>query len=115
MQTITERPEPSSEHATCAWCAAQFSTVIELIDHVDERHLADKRDIQSPGTVGANTRGGRRRSGRDASHHQLLRCTRPASTRRMGWRCLRSGGSAGRKDEGRRRTRTILRKSWGKT
>ena len=47
MQTITQRPEPSSKHATCAWCADQFGTVIELIDHVDERHLTDKSDVES--------------------------------------------------------------------
>jgi hypothetical protein len=47
MQTITHLPEPSSKHATCAWCANQFNTVIALIDHVDDSHLADKRDIDS--------------------------------------------------------------------
>ena len=47
MQTTTQMPDPSSKHATCAWCADQFDTVIELIDHVDERHLTDKSDIES--------------------------------------------------------------------
>jgi len=47
MQTITELPEPSSKHATCAWCAAEYRTVVELIDHVDGRHLTDKRDIET--------------------------------------------------------------------
>jgi len=50
MQTtteITELPEPSSKHATCAWCSGQFRTVVELIDHVDEHHLADKRSIET--------------------------------------------------------------------
>jgi hypothetical protein len=47
MQTFTRLPEPSSKHATCAWCAGQFGTVIELIDHVDDTHLADKRDIEA--------------------------------------------------------------------
>jgi hypothetical protein len=42
MHTNTQRPEPSSQHATCAWCALNFGTVVELIDHVDELHLADK-------------------------------------------------------------------------
>ena len=46
MQT-TRLPEPSSKHATCAWCSGQFRTVIELIDHVDDIHLADKRDIEA--------------------------------------------------------------------
>jgi hypothetical protein len=31
---------PSKEHATCAWCAAQFTTIVELIDHVDASHVA---------------------------------------------------------------------------
>ena len=50
MQTaseITELPEPSSKHATCAWCAAEYCSVIELIDHVDDHHLTDKRDIEA--------------------------------------------------------------------
>ena len=47
MQTITRLPEPSSNHATCAWCAAEYCTVIDLIDHVDDRHLTHKRDIES--------------------------------------------------------------------
>jgi hypothetical protein len=47
MQTTTRLPEPSSKHATCAWCAGQFRTVIELIDHVDDTHLADKRQIEA--------------------------------------------------------------------
>ena len=45
MRTTTQLPEPSSKHATCAWCAAQHATVIELIDHVDEHHLSDKRNL----------------------------------------------------------------------
>ena len=47
MNTTTRLPEPSSKHATCAWCAGQFHTVVELIDHVDVTHLADKREIES--------------------------------------------------------------------
>jgi hypothetical protein len=42
MHANTQLPEPSSKHATCAWCALQFGTVVELIDHVDELHLADE-------------------------------------------------------------------------
>ena len=30
MKTTTCLPEPSSKHATCAWCSDQFRTVIEL-------------------------------------------------------------------------------------
>ena len=47
MQTTTMIPEPSSKHATCAWCSAHFDTIIELIDHVDDRHLARKTDIEA--------------------------------------------------------------------
>jgi hypothetical protein len=47
MHTTTRLPEPSSKHATCAWCSGQFRTVIELIDHVDDTHLADKREIEA--------------------------------------------------------------------
>jgi hypothetical protein len=47
MTTTTRLPEPSSKHATCAWCSGQFRTVIELIDHVDDNHLADKREIEA--------------------------------------------------------------------
>ena len=47
MNTTTRLPEPSSKHATCAWCSGQFRTVIELIDHVDDLHLADKRQIEA--------------------------------------------------------------------
>ena len=47
MQTTTRLPEPSSKHATCAWCSGQFQTVVELIDHVDDMHLADKREIEA--------------------------------------------------------------------
>ena len=46
-QITTLLPAPSSKHATCAWCSRQFRTVIELIDHVDDDHLADKREIEA--------------------------------------------------------------------
>ena len=36
-------PQPSAGHATCAWCRAQFPTIVALIDHVDTGHLADTR------------------------------------------------------------------------
>jgi len=47
MRTTTQLPEPSSKHATCAWCSAEHATVVDLIDHVDEHHLTDKRNIES--------------------------------------------------------------------
>ena len=39
MQTITRLPEPSDKHATCAWCSRDFTTIVELIDHVDNGHI----------------------------------------------------------------------------
>lgn len=38
--TITSLPAPSQKHSTCAWCAQHFSTIVELIDHVDGQHLS---------------------------------------------------------------------------
>jgi hypothetical protein len=32
-------PEPSRRHATCAWCHTSFSTIGELLEHVDASHL----------------------------------------------------------------------------
>ena len=81
MHTITRLPEPSSKHATCAWCAAEYCTVIELIDHVDDRHLTDKRTIEIPAAVDADARRGSRRAGRDAPHHRSPCRTRSASAR----------------------------------
>lgn len=31
-------PRPSRAHATCAWCRAEFPTIVDLIDHVDHGH-----------------------------------------------------------------------------
>jgi len=47
MQSITRLPEPSSKHATCAWCATEYRTVFELIDHVDFTHLTEKAEIEA--------------------------------------------------------------------
>jgi hypothetical protein len=47
MHSTARLPEPSSKHATCAWCAAQHATVIDLIDHVDDHHLSDKRNLET--------------------------------------------------------------------
>ena len=38
--TKTRLPEPSKKHATCAWCRADFASIVDLIDHVDHGHLA---------------------------------------------------------------------------
>ena len=36
--TTAPLPRPSRVHATCAWCRADFTTIVELIDHVDHGH-----------------------------------------------------------------------------
>ena len=32
-------PLPTKKHATCAWCRCDFTTIVELIDHVDRGHV----------------------------------------------------------------------------
>ena len=39
MQTSDRLPEPSKQHAACAWCRQNFDTIVQLIDHVDAGHL----------------------------------------------------------------------------
>jgi hypothetical protein len=34
-------PSPSKGHATCAWCGHAFGSIVELIDHVDQGHVAE--------------------------------------------------------------------------
>jgi hypothetical protein len=36
----TRLPDPSRSHATCAWCGKGCDTIVDLIDHVDDDHLA---------------------------------------------------------------------------
>jgi hypothetical protein len=43
MQTTTTLPAPNRTHATCAWCRMEFSTIVDLIDHVDHGHVSDTR------------------------------------------------------------------------
>jgi hypothetical protein len=44
-RTITSLPTPSKRHATCAWCAQQFASIVELIDHVDGDHVSTDTPI----------------------------------------------------------------------
>ncbi len=37
----TPGPDRSRGHATCAWCARSFSTIVDLLDHVDRGHLVE--------------------------------------------------------------------------
>jgi hypothetical protein len=41
MRPLTSLPTPSGKHATCAWCRCEFATVVDLLDHVDARHVGD--------------------------------------------------------------------------
>lgn len=44
----TALPAPSRSHATCAWCHAEFTTVVALIDHADAGHHGAARRSWSP-------------------------------------------------------------------
>jgi hypothetical protein len=50
--TIARLPEPSSTHATCAWCRRRFDTIVELIDHVASGH-AEQTLTSSQGVAAA--------------------------------------------------------------
>lgn len=43
MPNTTTLPAPHKSHATCAWCRMEFSTIVELIDHVDHGHVTVTR------------------------------------------------------------------------
>ena len=44
-------PEPSRRHATCAWCSSSFSTIVELLEHVDVGHLDGTVDQRPTGSA----------------------------------------------------------------
>ena len=39
LMNIPALPDPSSVHATCAWCELRFPSIVALLDHVDQAHL----------------------------------------------------------------------------
>ena len=43
--TETQLPDPASTHATCAWCRAQFTTIVDLLDHVYAGHTAPRHPV----------------------------------------------------------------------
>jgi hypothetical protein len=43
MNQLTTLPIPHRNHATCAWCRMEFTTIVELIDHVDHGHVTSTR------------------------------------------------------------------------
>jgi hypothetical protein len=38
-QSTSQLPEPSRTHATCAWCHAEFASILELLQHTEDGHL----------------------------------------------------------------------------
>ena len=49
-------PGPSRRHATCAWCRRDFSTIVDLIDHVDMGHLEATQNDRQPEHAAAPVR-----------------------------------------------------------
>jgi hypothetical protein len=45
--SIVILPEPSRQHAMCAWCEESFSSIVALLDHVDSNHLPRANDVVS--------------------------------------------------------------------
>jgi hypothetical protein len=44
MSTNTEERTRDRRVADCAWCATRFATIVDLLAHVEDRHLADEDD-----------------------------------------------------------------------
>jgi hypothetical protein len=42
MSTTTEKRTRDRRVADCAWCGARFATIVDLLAHVEDRHLADE-------------------------------------------------------------------------
>jgi hypothetical protein len=42
MSTSTEEITRDRRVADCAWCGAQFATIVDLLVHVEDRHLSDE-------------------------------------------------------------------------
>ena len=40
MRPNTESTRRGKAHLDCAWCELEFARIVELLAHVDERHLA---------------------------------------------------------------------------
>jgi hypothetical protein len=39
-QNSFDLPLPSKDHATCAWCRHSFTTIVQLLEHVELDHAA---------------------------------------------------------------------------
>ena len=44
MSTSTEKRTRDRRVANCAWCGAQSATIVDLLAHVEDRHLSEKDD-----------------------------------------------------------------------
>jgi hypothetical protein len=42
MSTSTEERTRDRRVADCAWCGARFATIVHLLAHVEDRHLAEE-------------------------------------------------------------------------
>ena len=42
MSTSTEERTRDRRGADCAWCGALFATIVDLLAHVEDRHLSDE-------------------------------------------------------------------------
>jgi hypothetical protein len=44
MSTSTEKRTRDRRVADCAWCGARVATIVELLAHVEDRHLSHADD-----------------------------------------------------------------------
>jgi hypothetical protein len=42
MSTSTEDRTRDRRVADCAWCGVRFATIVDLLVHVEDRHLSDE-------------------------------------------------------------------------
>ena len=42
MSTSTEERTRDRRVADCAWCGTRFATIVDLLAHVEDRHLTDE-------------------------------------------------------------------------
>jgi hypothetical protein len=42
MSTSTQERTRDRRVADCAWCGARFATIVDLLAHVEDRHLSDE-------------------------------------------------------------------------
>jgi hypothetical protein len=42
MSTNSEKRTRDRHVADCAWCGTRFATIVDLLAHVEDRHLSDE-------------------------------------------------------------------------